>query len=113
PVRAGEAHHLGRAERLLVVVDRAGRVADDEIGGDAGVAGGNWLDHEKSPRVFNVVPANAGTGLLPATSTRPCATVPPRCPRSPNPCGQDLRQSVQTPSSPGAARFRGRGVSGA
>src|SRR6476469_3847296 len=76
PVRAGEAHHLGRAERLLVVVDRAGRVADDEIGGDAGVAGGNWLDHEKSPRVFNVVPANAGTGLLPAYFNAPVRNSP-------------------------------------
>src|ERR1700681_792378 len=50
-VRAGKAHHLGRAERLLVIIDRAGRVADDEVGGDAGITGGNCLDHEKSPRV--------------------------------------------------------------
>src|SRR6185295_2251523 len=100
-VGAGQAHHLGRAERLLVVIDRAGRVADDQIGGDAGVAGGNWLDHEKSPRVsigFRRMPEPV-CWLL--TSTRPCATVPPRRPRSPNPCGQDLRQSAQTPSSPG------------
>jgi len=45
--RAGQAHHLGRTERLFVEIDRAGRVADDQVGRDDGVIGGNWLDHKE------------------------------------------------------------------